>query len=359
MGTAAAKKKATKKKTSKASKTPARALRGRRTTKSDVIQVAYEGIFLVSYIESNPQGDLNAGGAPRIDPVTGHARLSSTAITRKIRDLMSAEGGNILYLRNEFMTREDGRELTIDDQIQAVREAEGHGVAAKYVKAIGGKAADAGADLDPSESRSVRDAVIETYEDLPHFGALLSVGSDKLDNVRGAVRVQTARSVSPVMPIQDAVTRGMITSEKERSTRSKALGNRTTIPFALFPIPFSIIAVYAQAVHFTDEHLRKFLRGLMYCIPNDQSPTRRGVVHDLWLFQSPNHLIRRPIGSDWLGGVVKIAEKGDDPIAIRSIEDYEITVDTSAIPSGVRMLTLRDLEPVIEDHEAFLKVIGR
>jgi CRISPR-associated protein Csd2 len=323
---------------------------------------AYEGLFLVSFSESIPQGELNADGAPSIDVATGQCRVRPTKWNRNIRDFFHEEGHTLLHNRDQQAVRaEDHKTMTIDDMVQLVREASGMGLSKEYIKQrFGAKAAAAvknGDPLNSDQGYELWGAIVAHFYDLKFFGGLLNVGSDKLENVRGAVKIQSARSISRVMTVDDACTRGMITNEKEREKRNRTIGVKTLVPFALFAVPFAVIPRCAQETGFNIKDLYQFVRALVYCLPNEQSSYRRGVLHGLWIFQSPNHLIKRPIGRDWLGGVVNIKHNGDDPLTARSIDNYDIAVDESKIPAGVKMFDLEDIYPIVDDCDEFCKVM--
>lgn len=322
---------------------------------------ALEGFVLVYFIESNHQGDVNAGGSPRVDPATLHGRFGKTADNRKHRDFWLEMGENVFMRRDRHAVRDDGDTLTIDDMVQAVREESGLGLSDGYVESRFGKAAakkNKGANLTPTQAEDLRQRLCEAYIDVRAFGALLNVGSDKLRNIPGAVKFNVARSVAPLMLIEDVTTREMVTTEKEKSTRNRTMGNHQTSPFALFPIPFSVVPRYAKENGFSVDDLYKVLQATVYCWPNDQSSLRRGVVCGMWLFQSESHLIRRPLGADWLGSVVKIRCKLEDPMMARSMDDFEIAVDPSAVPKTVRMFELPEIVDLLDDQEEFRKAFA-
>src|SRR5436305_5446609 len=49
----------------------------------------YDFVLLFDVINGNPNGDPDAGNAPRIDPETGHGLVSDVCIKRKIRNFIS------------------------------------------------------------------------------------------------------------------------------------------------------------------------------------------------------------------------------------------------------------------------------
>ena len=50
------------------------------------IEKRYDFALLFDVINGNPNGDPDAGNAPRIDPETGHGLVSDVCLKRKIRN---------------------------------------------------------------------------------------------------------------------------------------------------------------------------------------------------------------------------------------------------------------------------------
>ena len=54
----------------------------------------YEFLFLFDCENGNPNGDPDAGNAPRLDPQDMHGLVSDVAIKRRIRNYVQLAGGN-------------------------------------------------------------------------------------------------------------------------------------------------------------------------------------------------------------------------------------------------------------------------
>lgn len=325
------------------------------------ITQAIECVALIAFVESNHQGDVNANGDPSVDPATLHGRFRKTGMNRKIRDYWLEKGLDVLIRRDRHIVRDDGDTLTIDDMVQRVREKHGMGLSSSYIKArFGDKAAkkNGKSDLTAEKAEQLRRYICETYLDVRAFGALANVGSDKLRNIAGAVKINVSRSAAPLMLIEDVTTREMVTTEREKSKRGRTMGRHMVSPFSLFPVTFSVVPRFARENGFNVDDLHELLEAFIYCWPNDQSSLRRGVLRGMWLFRSGSHLIRRPLGADWLGTVVKIGCKLDDPMVARDMEDFEISVDESAVPKSVRMFDLAEVVDLLDDVDEFRKAFA-
>src|SRR5687768_4933289 len=67
------------------------------TTSSPVVAHRYDFVLLYEVVNGNPNGDPDAGNAPRVDPETGHGLVSDVALKRKIRNfvlLAKSDPGN-------------------------------------------------------------------------------------------------------------------------------------------------------------------------------------------------------------------------------------------------------------------------
>ena len=61
---------------------------------AEPISSRYEFLLLFDCENSNPNGDPDAGNAPRIDPQDLHGLVSDVAIKRRIRNYVQAARGN-------------------------------------------------------------------------------------------------------------------------------------------------------------------------------------------------------------------------------------------------------------------------
>jgi len=63
---------------------------------SNAIENRYEFLFLFDCENGNPNGDPDAGNAPRIDPEDMHGLVSDVALKRRIRNYVQIACGNTM-----------------------------------------------------------------------------------------------------------------------------------------------------------------------------------------------------------------------------------------------------------------------
>jgi len=335
------------------------------------IENTYEGIYLVEYVNSNPHGSFNGDGAPSIDPIDGRCRKSCESDRAKIRRYWATTLGlkapyDILHRMEGFLAREDGDEITIDDQVQRGRKSAGLGVSPKYLKGLeeaktGGKKGrkkekenavptlqeDNGALTIP-QRRTVCEEVFRMYLDARVFGAMLNVGSDQLGGCKGPFVINDGVSLHPVIDVHQANTRQMVTSESEKKVRHQTVGNRVVVRYALMQSTFTLTPGSAHVTGMSMKDFYLTLDAMINCWTLDTAPHRRGVLRGLWLFKQPLRG-RRPVPHDWTD-ILRVKCKLDDPSTASSFGDFEVTVDKSLVPQGVEILDIHAVLKMI-DHQ--------
>lgn len=83
--------------------TPEGVVREEWSETNEITMGRYDGLVLYASVDSNPNGDPDNDGRPRIDPVTGIAHVTPVCIKRKIRDTIhqfhgDQVGNRILYM---------------------------------------------------------------------------------------------------------------------------------------------------------------------------------------------------------------------------------------------------------------------
>jgi len=318
------------------------------------IKNTYEGTILIEYNNSNPNGEINAGGAPAIDPVDGRCRATGESFRRKGRDYVWRHKGghapyDILVRGADGLEREDGGTLTIDDLIQRCRKNEGLGVSPLYLKELETKKkqkkkpSDA---LEPSDERKLREAVARVFWDVRTYGCLLSVGNDPIGGFKGPLAIQDGVSLHPVIDIHQANTRKIVTRESEKKNRNQTIGNRVVLRYALMSYRFCLTPAAAAVTGMSMVDFKLALEAMINCWADDTAHHRRGVFRGIWMFKQPAKG-RRPVPHDW-DEVVEISCKLDEPINASNLSDFGITVHEDRIPPGVEVL----------DTEAVLNLIG-
>lgn len=335
-------------------------------TTSD-IKNTFEGKIFIESRRGNINGDLNAGGGPKVDPVSGENIMSGEAIRRMVRNYWIAKFNcdppNDVFMRNRETAILDGEWLTLDDQVQRARESIGLGLSEAYLESKQPKTAKKGKKSEDKkdegekakkglplhQQRLVRSAVAARCLDVRTFGIMGGTGSDRFDSMVMPLSIFDGISVHPVIDLHVANTRSMVSSHKELEKRGQSIANRTLIRYALIEINFTLSA---QAARVTGMMMWDFIEALEALVHGwilHTGPHRRIVLRDMFLFEGPA-LGCRPAKGDW-DDVVKAVCKLDNPIEANGIEDFEITVDASRIPSTVKMYDHEDIMKLIASHE--------
>ena len=164
------------------------------------IQNRYEFLYLFDCENGNPNGDPDAGNAPRIDPEDMHGLVSDVALKRRVRNYIQARFGNempsAIFVQHA---------TNLNKAITAAHVATGG--------APGGGA-------NRIQVGSARQWMCQNFYDVRTFGAVMSTGPNA-GQVRGPVQVGWGRSVDPILSMDASITR-MAVAEKVAGAKSVA-----------------------------------------------------------------------------------------------------------------------------------------
>jgi len=274
----------------------------------------YDFAFLFDIANGNPNGDPDAGNLPRVDPETGHGIVTDVCLKRKIRNFVqltqNEAAGRQIYVREKAV---------LNQQHQLAYSAK---------------------NLDPKKAKapdveSVRQWMCENFYDIRTFGAVMSTEVN-CGQVRGPVQLTFARSLSPVVSLEHAVTRCAVTTEREAAAQdgdNRTMGRKFTIPYGLYLGHGFINPFLAKQTGFGDEDLALFKTALGQMFELDRSAAR-GLMgakrciafkHATALGSAPAHK---------LFDLIKVTKKADVEVP-RSYADYDVTLDTAALPAGI------------------------
>jgi CRISPR-associated protein Csd2 len=274
----------------------------------------YDFAFLFDITDGNPNGDPDAGNLPRVDPETGHGIVTDVCLKRKIRNfvqLTKAEVSNYaIYVREKSV---------LNQQHQLAYTAK---------------------SLDPKKAKapdveSVRQWMCENFYDVRTFGAVMSTEVN-CGQVRGPVQLTFARSISPVVSLEHAVTRCAVTTEREAAAQdgdNRTMGRKFTIPYGLYLAHGFINPFLGKQTGFSEDDLALLKTALGQMFELDRSAAR-GLMgarrciafkHDSQLGNAPAHKLFDAVRVQAKAGVE----------APRSYADYEVTIDSAAIPSSI------------------------
>ena len=279
----------------------------------------YDFVMLFDVENGNPNGDPDAGNAPRVDAETGYGFVTDACLKRKIR--------NYVELCQEG---EPGYNILIKPD-KALNTKFTEAYVAENLK-LGNK----GKNQD--DVRTARSYMCRNYFDVRMFGAVMSTGEDPCGIVRGPVQINFARSLSPVFSQDITITRQARTTEGRQETGETEMGRKSVIPYALYRAEGYVSAALANKIPESDGISEKDLELLWTAIINmfehDHSAARGKMCmrrlyvfrHDSVLGNSPSHIL-----------FDKISVNVNTDLPPRAFTDYEIVVDRQ-MPEGVELL---------------------
>lgn len=264
-------------------------------------------VYVFDVQDGNPNGDPDAGNLPRVDAETGMGLVTDVSLKRKVRNYVQVARG-----------LSDGYDIFIKEKAvldNLVNDA--------YDQEIVKKA-------DKSNKKEIaRGVLCKKYFDVRTFGAVIAT-IDKQGQVRGPVQLTFARSVSPIVTMENSITR-MAVTKVEDVDKEKTMGRKATIPYGLYVCHGFISANLAKQTGFSEEDLELFFDALKNMFDQDRSAAR-GLMsaRKLIVFRHDSELGNAPANK--LFDLVKI-EKTTDSVP-RSFSDYRVVVEES-LPKGV------------------------
>ena len=280
------------------------------------IKKIYHNQKIIDVENANPNGDPDAGNAPRVDAETGHGYITDVCLKRKIRnyvELVKAdeEGYNILVKPDK----------ALNTKFAEAYQAEGLETGQK------GKKTD--------DVKKACEYMCRNYFDVRAFGAVMSTGDDPCGIVRGPVQINFATSASPVFIEDVTITRQGRTTEGRAETGDTEMGKKSIIPYALYRAEGYISAALAQkTTKLSDEDVELLWEAIINMFENDHSAARgKMCMRKLYVFKHACVLGSCP--SHVLFDKIQIHQKNENPP--RAFSDYEIDVD-SQMPAGVGLI---------------------
>lgn len=291
---------------------------------SEPIKNRYEFVVLFDVENGNPNGDPDAGNMPRVDTETGLGIVTDVCLKRKIRNYVET-------------VKEDacGYRIYIKDGVPLNRsDAEAYEALDVDEKNIKNKK-----KADPDIDRKIRDWMCKNFYDVRTFGAVMTTfvkAALNCGQVRGPVQLGFARSVEPVMPQEITITRVAITTEADAENKGTEMGRKYIIPYGLYRCEGYISANLARkTTGFSEDDLQLLWQAILNMFENDHSAARgKMAVRELIIFKHDNELGCAPAWK--LFEKVKIERRDKNSIdPARSYQDYVVTVDETALPTGV------------------------
>ncbi len=290
----------------------------------------YDFVLLFDVRNGNPNGDPDAGNAPRTDPETGHGLVSDVCLKRKIRNFVTLDKTDL-----ESGHPAPGYDLYVKH----------HGVLEhlhqQAYDALGLKTAEKAKDKKVDNVRRTRLWMCQTFYDVRTFGAVMSTGIN-CGQVRGPVQLAFARSIDPIASLEQAITRKAVTTEREASSQIEkhgqvtgTMGRKEIVPYALYEVHGFISPHLAHDTGFSTEDLELLWRALMMMFEHDRSATRGEMTtRKLVVFEYESRLGNAPAHTLFRRVESHLADESKPP---RAYEHYSVTVDSADLPTGIKL----------------------
>lgn len=311
---------------------------------SNPISNRYEFLFMFDCENGNPNGDPDAGNAPRLDPEDMHGLVSDVALKRRIRNYVQMAKGN-----------ESPYAIFVEHATNLNRP-----ITLAHEKTPGGLSSGAkGANKKKVEL--ARKWMCDNFYDVRTFGAVMSTGPNA-GQVRGPVQLAFARSLHAVLPLDISITR-MAVAENVAGAKSsedyakweaeqpedslRTMGRKALIPYGLYVGKGFISAHLAEEIGFSEDDLTLFWQALLTMYEHDRSASKgvMSVREPIFVFKhvgndtdGKQRAQQAKLGcapAQKLFELVDI-QKRNGGEAPRSFVDYQITFYNSRLPKGVR-----------------------
>ena len=283
----------------------------------------HDFLLLFDVQDGNPNGDPDAGNAPRVDPDTLHGLVTDVAIKRKVRDYVDAARGaeqryKIYVQRESYLTDTRGRVF-----------------------------GERGDGADP-EARTARAWMCDEFYDVRMFGAVMSMRERNAGQVRGPLQLTFARSVDPILSLDHTIGRVALETRGERAEQRAegelqapthgTLGRKSTVPYALYLAHGFFNPHFAAQTNVGAKDIELFWTALMMMWDLDRSAARGLMAcRGLFVFSHDNRLGNAPAST--LFDRLRIARR-EGVAAPRGFGDYEVELDSTDLPGGITLTAL-------------------
>jgi len=280
----------------------------------------YDFVLVFDVASGNPNGDPDAGNAPRTDPETGHGFVSDVCLKRKVRDF-------VMLKKRENNHCEEGYDIYVKEKsVLNAKHQEAYD-AQRLKTDVKGK------ERQDNEEKA-RKWMCQHYYDVRTFGAVMSTEINA-GQVRGPVQFVFARSVEPIVALEQAITRMAVTNERDLE-KERTIGRKQIVPYAVYVAHGFISPHLAQGdrgTGFSDADLGLLWEALLNMFEVDRSAARGEMAtrkliafkHESMIGNAPAHVLFER---------VKI-ERKDPSRPARAYADYAVTVDKENLPAGI------------------------
>ena len=292
-------------------------------TASSPIDRRYDFVLLFDVRNGNPNGDPDAGNAPRIDPETGHGLVSDVCLKRKIRNF-------VCLAKRDAKTGQPDAGYDIYVKEKAILNHQHQRAYTALALKPDAKGKDKAGQVD-----AARAWMCQTFFDIRMFGAVMTTDVN-CGQVRGPVQFAFARSLDPIVALEQSITRMAVTTEKESENQdggNRTMGRKEIVPYALYRAHGFISPHLAADTGFSQADLDLLWQSLKMMFEHDRSAARGEMSSQkLIVFEHESMLGNAPAHA--LFDRVKIDRK-DQTRPARQFADYEVIVEDKSVLAGI------------------------
>lgn len=293
---------------------------------SNEIKNRYEFTLLFEVENGNPNGDPDAGNAPRIDAETGYGIVTDVCIKRKIRnyvDVAKKDGEHFrIYVRNGVPLDTNRKWAYEETEIEPPMDPKSGKITSN--------------EPEKEEFRKITHFMCNNFYDIRAFGAVMTLKYN-CGQVRGPVQMGFAKSIDMISPQEISITSCTYANEGEKKSK---MGRKNIVPYGLYRLDGYVSANLANTEYggtgFTEEDLQLLWKALVNMFELDHAAARgkmasRALIvfkHESELGNCPAYQLFEAIDVHCVDGVV----------VPRSYKDYVVNVDKNAIPKDVEII---------------------
>ncbi len=314
-----------------------------------IIANRYEFLFLFDCENGNPNGDPDAGNAPRIDPEDMHGLVSDVALKRRVRNYVQAAMGNAsphaIFVEHA---------TNMNRPIALAHEQANGGIPEKATK---------------DKVKKARDWMCANFYDVRTFGAVMATGANA-GQVRGPVQFSFARSIDPVLPMDISITRMAVAEDvkgaktaadiekwenEQEEDKLRTMGRKQLIPYGLYAMKGFVSAHLAEGTGFTEDDLALLWQALANMYDHDRSASKGMMAcRELFVFRhvgtdsdDKQRVKQAMLGCVAAHRLLDIGPSTDDDKIIdipsvpstRRYDDYAkgLAVHVNRVPNGVEL----------------------
>ncbi|MER6175441.1 type I-C CRISPR-associated protein Cas7/Csd2 [Streptosporangium sp. NPDC001681] len=275
-------------------------------------------VMLFDVHDGNPNGDPDAGNQPRVDTETYQGLVTDVALKRKIRDTIPL--------------------LHPDDPRYKIFVEAGIALNSQIERGFVGTGVKPSKKATPQERDAVQQWMCDNFFDIRLFGGVLSTGDAQAGHVRGPLQINFARSISPIFPVDHAITRVTQTRQADIDKGEQTeMGSKWTVHYGLYRAHAYYSAARGQKTGVTSQDLDTLWQILANMFDHDRSATRGEMaIRGLYVFSHDNAFGRARASTLFDRVQVTLLNEG----VPRSHNDYKVHIDDTNLPTGITLTSL-------------------